>query len=170
MRNLIIYSTTDGQTIAISKKIGEILGDSKVISIKDAGAEDLNEFETVVIGASIRYGKHKPEVFRFIQENHKILDTKKNAFFSVNVVARKIEKNTPDTNPYMQKFLKLSVWKPKNLSVFAGKISYPDYGLVDKYMIRFIMWMTKGPTDINGTYEFTDWDKVESFAKKLKSA
>ena len=70
----------------------------------------------------------------------------------------------------MQKFLKLSVWKPKNLSVFAGKISYPDYGLVDKYMIRFIMWMTKGPTDINGTYEFTDWDKVESFAKKLKSA
>ena len=67
MRNLIIYSTTDGQTIAISNKIGEILGDSKVISIKDAEAEDLNEFETVVIGASIRYGKHKPEVFRFIQ-------------------------------------------------------------------------------------------------------
>ena len=82
MRNLIIYSTTDGQTIAISKKIGEILGDSKVISIKDAGAEDLNEFETVVIGASIRYGKHKPEVFRFIQEIHKILDIKKNDFFS----------------------------------------------------------------------------------------
>jgi menaquinone-dependent protoporphyrinogen oxidase len=95
---------------------------------------------------------------------------KKNAFFSVNVVARKPEKNTPDTNPYMQKFLQLSNWAPKNLDVFAGKIDYPQYKFVDKQMIRFIMWMTKGPTDINETYEFTDWKKVESFAKKLKSA
>ena len=84
-------------------------------------------------------------------------------------MARKPEKNTPDTNPYMQKFLELSKWSPKNLSVFAGKIDYPKYKFVDKQMIRFIMWMTKGPTDINGTFEFTDWKKVESFAKELKS-
>ena len=84
-------------------------------------------------------------------------------------MARKPEKNTPDTNPYMQKFLELSKWSPKNLSVFAGKIDYPQYKFVDKQMIRFIMWMTKGPTDINGTFEFTDWEKVESFAKELKS-
>ena len=72
-------------------------------------------------------------------------------------------------SPYMQKFLELSKWSPKNLSVFAGKIDYPQYKFVDKQMIRFIMWMTKGPTDINGTFEFTDWVKVESFAKELKS-
>jgi len=53
--------------------------------------------------------------------------------------------------------------------VFAGKIDYPQYKFIDKQMIRFIMWMTKGPTDINGTFEFTDWEKVESFAKELKS-
>ena len=169
MRNLIIYSTTDGQTIAISNKIGEILGDSKIISIKDAEAEDLNEFETVVIGASSRYGKHKPEVFRFIQENQKILDIKKNAFFSVNVVARKIEKNTPDTNPYMQKFLELSPWSPKKLAVFAGKIDYPKYKFIDKHMIRLIMWITKGPTDVKNTYEFTDWNQVDEFSKQLNT-
>ena len=87
----------------------------------------------------------------------------------MNVVARKPEKNTPDTNPYMQKFLKLSNWTPKNLCVFAGKIDFPQYKFVDKHMIRFIMWMTKGPTDLMGTFEFTDWEKVESFARKLKS-
>ena len=169
MQNLIIYSTTDGQTISIAEKIGEVLENSKVISIADAETLNLNDFETIVIGASIRYGKHKPEVYKFIKDNLEVLDAKKNAFFSVNVVARKPEKNTPDTNPYMQKFLELSKWSPKNLSVFAGKIDYPQYKFVDKQMIRFIMWMTKGPTDINGTFEFTDWKKVESFAKELKS-
>ena len=169
MQNLIIYSTTDGQTISIAEKIGEVLENSIVISVTDAESLNLNDFETIVIGASIRYGKHKPEVYKFIKDNLGILDAKKNAFFSVNVVARKPEKNTPDTNPYMQKFLELSKWSPKSLSVFAGKIDYPQYKFVDKQMIRFIMWMTKGPTDINGTYEFTDWKKVESFAKELKS-
>jgi menaquinone-dependent protoporphyrinogen oxidase len=169
VRNLIIHSTTDGQTVAISNKIGEVLKDSKVVSVEEAKTLSLNEFETIVIGASIRYGKHKPEVYKFIKDNLGLLNNKKNAFFSVNVVARKPEKNTPDTNPYMQKFLQLSDWSPKNLGVFAGKIDYPQYKFVDKQMIRFIMWMTKGPTDINGTFEFTDWKKVESFAEELKS-
>ena len=120
MHNLIIYSTTDGQTVSIAERIGEVLENSKVISIADAKTLNLNDFETIVIGASIRYGKHKPEVYKFIKDNLEVLDAKKNAFFSVNVVARKPEKNTPDTNPYMQKFLELSKWSPKNLSVFAG--------------------------------------------------
>jgi menaquinone-dependent protoporphyrinogen oxidase len=169
VHNLIIYSTTDGQTVSIAERIGRVLENSKVISIADAKTLNLNDFETIVIGASIRYGKHKPEVYKFIKDNLEVLDAKKNAFFSVNVVARKPEKNTPDTNPYMQKFLELSKWSPKSLCVFAGKIDYPQYKFVDKQMIRFIMWMTKGPTDINGTFEFTDWKKVESFAKELKS-
>ena len=91
-----------------------------------------------------------------------------NAFFSVNVVARKSEKNTAETNPYIEKFLKLSNWSPKKLSVFAGKVDYPKYRFIDKYMIRLIMWITNGPTDISKTYEFTNWDKVEEFAHEIK--
>jgi len=53
------------------------------------------------------------------------------------------------------------------LEVFAGKIDYPKYNFVDKHMIRFIMWMTKGPTNTNNTYEFTDWKAVEDFATNL---
>ena len=56
---------------------------------------------------------------------------------------------------------------PKNLAVFAGKIDYPKYNFIDKQMIRLIMWITKGPTNTSGTYEFTDWDKVDSFAKNV---
>jgi menaquinone-dependent protoporphyrinogen oxidase len=83
------------------------------------------------------------------------------------VVARKSEKNSPNTNPYMKKFLKTTSWQPNKLGVFAGKVDYPNYKFFDKYIIRMIMWITKGPTDISQSYEFTDWKVVENFAKTL---
>ena len=67
----------------------------------------------------------------------------------------------------MQKFLKKTNLKPKNLAVFAGKIDYSKYKVVDKFMIRFIMWLTDGPTNTSNVHEFTDWNRVELFCKEL---
>lgn len=114
-----------------------------------------------------RYGKHQLLVNEFIKTNQAILEAHPNAFFSVNVVARKPEKNQPETNPYLQKFLKQIDWKPQLLAVFAGRIDYPSLGFIDKHMLRLIMWITKGPTDPTLTVEFTDWSKVEEFGRKL---
>jgi menaquinone-dependent protoporphyrinogen oxidase len=167
---LIIYSSTDGQTKNICSRIGEFLSNdipSKIIPLSEVTNDDIEKYDRVIIGASIRYGKHKKELFEFIDINLDELTKKDNAFFSVNVVARKPEKNTPETNPYMQKFLLKTPWVPQKLAVFAGKIDYPKYNFFDKQMIRFIMWVTKGPTNIKNTYEFTDWNKVDSFAKEL---
>ncbi|MFB2655029.1 menaquinone-dependent protoporphyrinogen IX dehydrogenase [Shewanella seohaensis] len=167
MQTLIIYSTIDGQTLEICRKIkslAEQVGEQvSLVTLEQAEALSLADFDKVLIGASIRYGKHRPDLYQFVNRNHAVLDSKINGFFTVNVVARKPLKNTPETNPYMQKFLKLSLWQPQQLAVFAGKIDYPKYGLFDRTMIRFIMWMTKGPTDLKGTFEFTDWGKVEAF-------
>ena len=88
-------------------------------------------------------------------------------FFSVNVVARKKEKNTPETNPYIKKFLKKTNWRPKKIEVFAGKVDYPKYNFFNKLVIKFIMFMTKGPTDTCQSYEFTDWEKVKEFSRNL---
>jgi len=167
---LIIYSSTDGQTKNICSRIGDFVSDDallKILSLSEATKADIEKYDQIIIGASIRYGKHKKELFKFIDINLDEITKKDNAFFSVNVVARKPEKNSPETNPYMQKFLLKSSWVPQKLAVFAGKIDYPKYNFVDKQMIRFIMWITKGPTNIKNTYEFTDWDKVDSFAKEL---
>ena len=167
---LFLYSTTDGHTKKICEYIGNILKQQNheikinPISIE---LEKFNEYDTIILGASIRYGKHQKSVFNFISKHKDLLETKKSAFFSVNVVARKSEKNSPNTNPYMKKFLKTSRWTPNKLGVFAGKVDYPSYKFFDKYIIRMIMWITKGPTDISQSYEFTDWKVVENFAKTL---
>tara|TARA_B110000008_G_scaffold276279_1_gene315269 strand:- start:1104 stop:1616 length:513 start_codon:yes stop_codon:yes gene_type:complete len=168
-QNLIIYSSTDGQTIKICERIMSIIGDCKIVSIDEAKNENLSKYEKVIVGASIRYGKHKPELYEYISENCDHLININASFFSVNVVARKPEKNTPLTNPYVQKFLSISQWHPSLIGVFAGKIDYPRYGVLDKFMIRLIMWITKGPTDTKNVYEFTNWDDVDSFAKKIST-
>ena len=168
--SLIIYSSTDGQTKIICEKIKNFSKNSefiKLISLEEAHDFNLQSYEDIIIGASIRYGKHNKNLYKFISSNKETLEKKRSAFFSVNVVARKPEKNTPETNPYMQKFLKISNWKPNKLGVFAGKVNYPNYGFFDKYIIRLIMFITKGPTDTTKSFEFTDWSKVEDFAKEL---
>ena len=167
---LIIYSSTDGHTKTICERISNFLNSKnqiKIMSLDEATNFDLSAFNKIIIGASIRYGKHSKKLYKFITLNQNILDQKRSIFFSVNVVARKSEKNTPETNPYIKKFLKISNWKPKKIGVFAGRVDYPNYGFFDKYVIKFIMFLTNGPTDTSQSYEFTDWSKVDEFAKEL---
>jgi len=172
-RIAFIFSTIDGHTHEICRCLQGIVereGHESTLMELTADADiDLGPFDRVVIGASIRYGKHRPDVARFIERNKDVLTTKPSAFFSVNAVARKAEKQTPETNPYVRKFLKSITWTPPVIGIFAGKIDYPRYGFVDKTMIRFIMWMTKGPTDPNGTFEFTNWDDVEAFGRTISA-
>ena len=168
---LIVYSTTDGHTLKICRRLQQVIEQQghrvELASVDDAQGLDLKKPDGLVVGASIRYGKHNPKVYQFVETNRELLDSKPNAFFSVNVVARKPEKRQPDTNPYLRKFLKQITWKPKKLAVFAGKIDYPRYSFMDRNIIRFIMWMTKGPTDPNTVIEFTDWNQVDAFAHEI---
>ena len=169
--SIIIYSSKDGHTKIICERIMNFINErnnTKIISIEEANKINLSEFTKIIVGASIRYGKHSNDLYKFIKLNKNILDQKESIFFSVNVVARKSEKNTPDTNPYIRKFIKISKWRPKKIGVFAGKVDYPKYGFFDKYIIKFIMFITGGPTDTSKSYEFTDWSKVDDFAKELR--
>ena len=124
MKNtLIVYSSIDGHTKKISTKIAEYLSESNNVdlaSLVEAKTLSLKNYHQIIIGASIRYGNYRKDLFEFIEKNLDDLNEKENAFFSVNVVARKSEKNTAESNPYVNKFLKTTKWKPKNLDVFAG--------------------------------------------------
>ena len=171
LKILIVYSTTDGHTLKICHFLQQVIEQQKhhveLVSINDAEHADLMLFDKIVIGASIRYGKHSPDIYQFIKRNQPILESKANAFFSVNLVARKPAKNQSDTNPYLKKFLKQITWHPKEVAVFAGKIDYPSYSTIDRQIIRAIMWITNGPTAPDTVIEFTDWEQVEAFGELI---
>lgn len=172
-RILLAYSTVDGHTRKICEHLRQRLqSDGHAVTLAALGepmAADLASCDKVVIGASIRYGKHRPAVYEFIRVNQRVLESRPSAFFTVNVVARKPGKDTPDTNPYMKGFRRKTTWRPALLGVFAGKIDYQRYGFLDREVIRFIMWLTRGPTGSHDCVEFTDWAGVDAFARRISS-
>jgi menaquinone-dependent protoporphyrinogen oxidase len=67
----------------------------------------------------------------------------------------------------LRKFLRQTRWQPQLPEVFAGRLDYPRLGVLDRWIIRFIMWMTRGPTDPSAVVEFTDWQRVDAFGRRL---
>ncbi|WP_028771589.1 menaquinone-dependent protoporphyrinogen IX dehydrogenase [Shewanella waksmanii] len=166
---IIIYSSVHGQTLKVTNYLAEKLIEQghQVTTATLEQAPALDEFDKVVLGASIRHGKHTPGLYDFITEQQTVLEQKATSFFSVSLVARKPAKNTAETNPYMQAFLAKTPWRPNLLEVFGGNLNYQGYNAMDRNIIRFIMWITKGPIDANTNVEYTDWQKVDRYAQQL---
>lgn len=169
-RTIIIYSSVDGQTKKICSQIKDILIQNNhladVISVNDL-TQAITAFDKILIASSIRYGKHNEQIEKLIKENSELLNSKKTAFISVNLVARKAEKSKPDTNPYVIKFFNSIKWKPALAAVFPGKLDYKLYSFRDRLLIQLIMLLTKGPTNSKTVIEYTNWTEVDEFAKKF---
>ena len=169
-KTLLLYFSGYGHTRKIAERIRmrlEQLGEDAHAAPLTDERVDPAAYDRIILGASIRNGKHKPQVHDFIRRHQALLEERSSGFFSVNLVARKPGKNTPETNPYVQAFLEKCPWKPDLVGVFAGNLDYQRYSFADRNIIRFIMWLTKGPTDPNTNAEFTDWDEVDRFADRV---
>jgi menaquinone-dependent protoporphyrinogen oxidase len=167
---LLAYSSVYGYTRKICEVLeAELKGRGLRITLLPLAeaTTELERHDVIVIGASIRHGKHNPAVTEFIREHQALLAARPGAFFSVNLVARKPDKNTPETNPYVRKFLRRIPWQPQLVAVFAGNVDYPRYDAFDRTIIRVIMWLTQGPTDPRARIEFTDWTEVRRYAERI---
>ncbi|SPX45802.1 protoporphyrinogen oxidase [Klebsiella pneumoniae] len=171
MKTLILFSTRDGQTREIASFLASEL---KELGI-DADTLNLKPYRCRRM-ASLRSGGHwRVDSLRALSsgggplcEKHlAALQALPGAFFSVNLVARKPEKRTPQTNSYTRKFLLNSPWQPQSCAVFAGALRYPRYSWYDRFMIRLIMKMTGGETDTRKEVVYTDWQQVSRFAREI---
>ncbi|XTZ38388.1 menaquinone-dependent protoporphyrinogen IX dehydrogenase [Salmonella enterica] len=171
MKTLILFSTRDGQTREIASCLASELKEkgiyTDVVNLNRAPEIEWNNYERVVIGASIRYGHFHPALDQFVKKHQQVLNQLPSAFFSVNLVARKPEKSAPQTNSYTRKFLLASPWKPDECAVFAGALRYPRYRWYDRLMIQLIMKMTGGETNTSKEVVYTDWQQVANFAQEI---
>lgn len=168
---LLLHSSTDGQTIKILNYIKEELGADCQCTMQDLNVLptiDWQQYDRVLIGASVRYGHLNKKLYQFIETNLEALNQHKVAFFCVNLTARKEGKNTPETSAYMKKFHVKSPWQPKLQAVFAGALRYPRYKWFDRVMIQLIMRITGGETDTSKEVEYTDWQLVSRFSTEFK--
>ena len=100
-RILVLCSSREGQT---RKIVNTILKEAPewqadIYNLHDHPQVDLKPYDKVLIAASIRYGHFHTSLNQFVKEHQATLAEKDAAFISVNLVARKLQKNTPETNP-----------------------------------------------------------------------
>jgi menaquinone-dependent protoporphyrinogen oxidase len=167
---LFLYSSVFGLSRRICERLAARVtaqGERATVAALTDASVDPGAFDAIVIGASIKHGKHHPTVLPFLRQHQALLESKPSALFSVNLVARKPAKNTPQTNPYLKALVAQSPWKPRLLGVFAGELDYARYGTVDRQMMRLVMWINRGPTDPRTKVSFTNWDDVDRFAGQV---
>ncbi|MFQ6372550.1 menaquinone-dependent protoporphyrinogen IX dehydrogenase [Shewanella sp. YIC-542] len=170
---LVLYYSRGGHTARISRCIVRRIQQQglkcEMMDLLEAEKEGINwqEWDAVVLGACVLYGTYDKSVFEFCRKYQSQMDANAISFFSVNVVARKPEKRVPENNRYLQKFIELSAWKPKDVKIIAGKVDYPSWGWLDKQMIRLIMKITHGPTNTDAVIDYTDYQDVDAYADHL---
>lgn len=172
---LVLYWSRRGHTARVARRICAAIeaagGRATMMDVREASHEglDWDAYDVVALGAPVIYGTYDRPFLDFVAANRARLDARANSFFNVSVVARTPEKATVEGNRYMQKFLQLSPWKPKDLKVIAGKVDYPAWRWYEVVMIQMIMKFTHGPTDRKTVIDYTQWEDVAAYGRHLLS-
>lgn len=170
---LVLYMSRGGHTARIARRICESIaeagGRGEMMDLNEAVHEGVEwgRYDVVALGAPVLYGTYDKKVFAFIESQRASLEAKPSSFFNVSVVARTPEKATVEGNRYLQKFLQLSPWRPRDLKVIAGKVDYPSWAWYERFMIQLIMKYTHGPTDPRAVIDYTDWEDVRAYGRHL---
>jgi len=169
----LYYATHDGQSRRIAEHISRRLAESDIIAPpQDVAAipptpADWATASVVVLVAAVRYGRHLPEADRFLVAYRSLSSPPPLAFASVNLTARKPAKTTATGNVYVRKVIARHRLTPALAVAFAGRLDYRRYGWLDRQIIRFIMLLTRGPTDPDTCIEYTSWHAVDEFAARV---
>jgi menaquinone-dependent protoporphyrinogen oxidase len=167
---LLCYATRDGQAKKIATHVAARLATQGIavvprdLATEAPSAADLAAAPLVAAVLAIRYGKHLPQSMRLVEALAACPVPPPLALASVCLTARKPGKDTAEGNVYLRKFIARHRLRPALATAIAGRLDYPGYRFLDRLAIRFIMWITGGPTDPRVTVEFTDWAKVDAFA------
>src|SRR5262245_24752424 len=105
VRVLIPYGTTEGQTAKVAEVIAGVLKgrghQAESVDIKRLGDSVPEQYEAVVVGASIHMGKHDKHVVKFVQRNLTTMERLPSAFFSISLAAHG---DTEEAAGYVDRF------------------------------------------------------------------
>jgi menaquinone-dependent protoporphyrinogen oxidase len=166
---LIAYGTGEGQTAKVANYVADALSErGHVVTPVDVGSRggsvSVDEFDAVVVGASIHVGKHQREVVSFARANRDLLAARPNAFFQVSLSSASDDPDRQaEAEGYVDEFREETGWHPDLVGGFAGAIQYSKYGFLKRFMMKRIAGDATGDTDTSRDYEYTNWDDVDVF-------
>lgn len=165
---LVVYGTGEGQTAKVADRIVESLvdrgHDATAVNVSQPTFDhSVNEFDAILVGASVHGGKHQSAVREFVTSNHDALATKPTAFFQVSLSSA-TEEGRAQAAGYVDTFLEETGWQPDRIGLFGGALRYSKFGFLKRLMMKQLIKRRMPEVDTSTDVEFTDWTEVETFA------
>jgi menaquinone-dependent protoporphyrinogen oxidase len=156
---LVGYGTRAGSTAGVAERVAEVLNRNglaaQAIEIKKV--KDAALYDAVVLGSSVRAGKLKPEVLKFLDKNKADLNSKPFAAFVVCLAMKDCdEKGRATAGPYLAPVRERV--KPLSEGLFGGAYDPQKLGFVSRQIMKLI----KAPAG-----DFRKWDEIEAWAAGL---
>ncbi|WP_318567234.1 flavodoxin domain-containing protein [Salinigranum marinum] len=167
---LTVFGTGEGQTEKIADSITEEFRarghEATTVNVAEIDSElDLDEFDAVLIGASVHYGRQQKSVRKWVKMNRDVLVRTPNGFFQVSGASgAKNDEGLAEATGYLDKFIDDTNWQPDRIALFGGALRFSEYGFLKRALLKFIVRNQEFETDESGDAELTDWESVVSFA------
>ncbi len=170
-RMLVIYGTTDGQTRKIARAIGDTMrARGADVDVVDAGEANVTpgDYAGIIVAASVRGGRYRKSVLRWVRAHVSSLRAKPTAFVSVSLgVLQRDPAVQREVAAIVDRFLTATAWQPDIVKHVAGALRYRQYNLIIRFVMKRIAKQAGGDTDTSRDYEYTDWPDVRAFADRF---
>lgn len=173
---LILYATVEGQTAKIAAKLSEHLAAAgarvSLVNVEDskaANALDLAGFDRLVFGASIHVGKIEKSLAGFINAHAAAITAKPRSLFIVLMAAATKDTTRRDASlAQVRKTVSGQLQVPfDEPEMIAGALKYTQYNWFIKWVMKGIAKKEGGSTDTSRDFEYTDWEQVAAYARRL---
>lgn len=169
---LIVYGTSHGQTARIAARLQDTLLQRgcqvTLLNAKDAPTPPLDQFDGVIVGASVIARGHQPSIAAFIRDHLRALNAMPSAFFSVSASAGSSrEGGRAAARRVRDGFLAETGFHPGLTECIAGAIRYTQYNFLLRWYMKRASQKNGGSTDTSRDHEYTDWAQVAGFAHQF---
>lgn len=170
MKVLVVYGTTEGQTEKIASFVAsrlilqghEVLTSNAALGARSAEPDD---FEGVLIAASLHVGRYQPEVVQYVKDHLGVISGRRSAFLSVSLAAAGHDpEDLAGLKQCVADFLHETGWTPDQVHHVAGAFRYTQYDFLKRWAMKYIAYRKGAPTETGHDYELTDWDDLGRFA------
>jgi menaquinone-dependent protoporphyrinogen oxidase len=170
----VFYATSQGQTRLIAERLAAVVRSHGLSSIAldvdqaEACNTDWPNVRALILGASVRAGKHQSSASRFVAAHRSWFNDLPSAFFSVSLsIASSNSVEVDAAHALATSFAEKAGCRPTHIACMAGCLAYTKYGWLKRLVMRRIARKEGGPTDTSRDHELTDWSEVSALATTM---
>jgi menaquinone-dependent protoporphyrinogen oxidase len=169
---LLAYHSHDGQTTKIAGHLALRLRELglEVDGVEARHAPRPDGYDVVVVGDSIRLGRHSRALTRYLRRHREALEQLPVALFQVSMTSAGHDaEHVAEAERLLARLVDRTGLQPRRRASFAGALRYSEYGWVTQRVMRSIARREGNATDMTRDHEYTDWEEVDAFAAEVAS-